>query len=192
LRVGALKRVTLFCDNKLPDSTDSPIQKEGKAKAMGFGGAGRRRIVADFDGGASSQDGALLIAETDKASALIGRFWSCFRYARKMVLLSCDLEALVAHRGYNLTLGFEDLIDYDELRCDPVLCVLLNKLDGAKAEPDPLVGKSTLNGLEHASREAFERDACIDVRPRGAGSGLLTPGLRRSAKFQGRIMGDIM
>ncbi len=41
---------------------------ECSASEMDFGRAGGRRVVADFDGGLVSSDaGALLLAETDKA-----------------------------------------------------------------------------------------------------------------------------
>ena len=59
----------------------------------------------------------------------------------------------MAQRVYGLALGYEDLLDHDELRLDPVLGVLLGKLDRAMAEPFPLAGKSTLNRLEHAPAE---------------------------------------
>ena len=36
----------------------------------------------------------------------------------------------MAQRVFGLALGYEDLNDHDELRGDPVLGVLLGKLDG--------------------------------------------------------------
>src|SRR5580765_4918598 len=46
----------------------SPMPTECSASEMDFGRAGGRRVVADFDGGLVSSDaGALLLAETDKA-----------------------------------------------------------------------------------------------------------------------------
>jgi hypothetical protein len=51
---------------------------------------------------------------------------------------------------FGLALGYEDLIDHDELRRDPVLGVLLGKLGRGAEAPSPLAGKSTLNRLEHA------------------------------------------
>jgi len=41
-----------------------------------------------------------------------------------------------------------------KLRRDPVLCVLLGKLDGGAEAPAALAGKSTLNRLEHAPAES--------------------------------------
>jgi hypothetical protein len=51
---------------------------------------------------------------------------------------------------FGLALGYEDLNDHDDLRRDPVLGVLLGKLERDGDEPSPLAGKSTLNRLEHA------------------------------------------
>lgn len=47
-----------------------------------------------------------------------------------------------------IALGYEDLIDDDELRHDPVLAMLAGKLAARRADCPPLTGKSTLNRLE--------------------------------------------
>ena len=55
------------------------MQTECSARAMDFGSAGGRQVVANFDGGLVSSDaGVLLLAETDKAIGLIDRFTRCF------------------------------------------------------------------------------------------------------------------
>jgi hypothetical protein len=131
------------------------MQTECSAKEMGFGRAGGRRVVADFDGGMVSSDaGALLLGETDKAIGLIDRFAACFRDARNPDYVRHEVKTLVAQRVFGLALGYEDLNDHDELRGDPVLGVLLGKLDGAAEAPAALAGKSTLNRLEHAPTES--------------------------------------
>src|ERR1700736_4108777 len=128
---------------------------ECSAKEMGFGSAGGRRVVADFDGGVVSSDaGALLLGETDKAIGLIDRFAACFRDARNPDYVRHEVKTLVAQRVFGLALGYEDLNDHDELRGDPVLGVLLGKLDGAAEAPAALAGKSTLNRLEHEPTES--------------------------------------
>ena len=118
---------------------------------MDFGRAGGRRVVADFDGGMVSSDaGALLLGETDKAIGLTDRFSECFVDNRSPFFTVHPLRALVAQRVFGLALGYEDLNDHDQLRDDPVLGVLLGKLDRNEDEPSALAGKSTLNRLEHA------------------------------------------
>jgi hypothetical protein len=126
------------------------MQTECSARAMDFGSAGGRQVVANFDGGLVSSDaGALLLAETDKAIGLIGRFTRCFRDRRDPRFTRHDLETLLAQRVFGLALGYEDLVDHDQLRHDPVLGVLLGKLERHGEKMAPLAGKSTLNRLEH-------------------------------------------
>jgi hypothetical protein len=56
----------------------------------------------------------------------------------------------VAQRVFGIALGYEDLIDHDQLRHDPVLATLAGKLTARRRDCAPLAGKSTLNRLEHA------------------------------------------
>jgi Transposase DDE domain group 1 len=130
------------------------MQTECSANEIDFGRAGGRRLMADFDGGMVSSDaGALLLGETDKAIRLVDRFAACFRDGRHPAYVLHEVTTLVAQRVFGLALGYEDLVDHDEVRRDPVLGVMLGKLDRAAAAPAPLAGKSTLNRLEHAPAE---------------------------------------
>src|SRR5512147_160557 len=52
--------------------------------------------------------------------------------------------------------GYEDLIDHDQLRHDPVLATLAGKLAARRPRCAPLAGKSTLNRLEHGT-EGYTR-----------------------------------
>jgi hypothetical protein len=106
----------------------------------------------------SSDAGALLLGETDKAIRLADRFAACFRDRRHSAYVLHDVKTLVAQRVFGLALGYEDLVDHDEIRRDPVLGVMLGKLERGTDAPAPLAGKSTLNRLEHAPAEgASER-----------------------------------
>jgi hypothetical protein len=49
---------------------------------------------------------------------------------------------------FGIALGYEDLLDHDELRHDPTLAVLAGKLEAQRADCAPVAGKSTLNRLE--------------------------------------------
>ncbi len=127
------------------------MQTQCSPTAMEFGRAGGRLVVADFDGGMVSSDaGALLLGETDEAIGLTDRFSACFGDRRSPLFTVHPLKALIAQRVFGLALGYEDLNDHDELRRDPVLGVLLGKLERDGDAPSPLAGKSTLNRLEHA------------------------------------------
>jgi hypothetical protein len=122
---------------------------------MLFGRAGGREIIADFDGGLATSDaGVLLLSATDRAIRLVERFTACFRDGRHPALVTHRVRTLVAQRVFGLALGYEDLVDHDDLRRDPVLSALLSRFDREDEAPPPLAGKSTLNRLEHAPSQA--------------------------------------
>jgi DDE family transposase len=125
---------------------------------MGFGRAGGRELVAAFDGGrVTSEAGALLLGATDQAIRLVDRFASCFRDGRHPAFVTHRVRSLVGQRIFGLALGYEDLVDHDDLRHDPVLGALLGRFKPGEAAPAPLAGKSTLNRLEHAPVDATAR-----------------------------------
>jgi hypothetical protein len=108
-----------------------------------------RAAVAAFDGGAITSDaGALLLGEADRAIRLTERFAACFIDARMPELVEHEVGTMVLQRVVGIALGYEDLNDHDELRHDPVLAVLAGKLAAKRSDCAPLAGKSTLNRLE--------------------------------------------
>jgi len=110
-----------------------------------------RQVVAAFDGGEVTSDaGALLLGATDRAIGLVTRFAACFDDGRAQAQVEHTVETMVAQRVFGLALGYEDLIDHDQLRHDPVLATLAGKLTARRQDCAPLAGKSTLNRLEHA------------------------------------------
>jgi hypothetical protein len=122
---------------------------ECSAELFEFAPVEGRRVVAGFDGGAITTDaGALLLGQADRAIRLIERFAACFHDARMAELVEHQVSTLVLQRVFGIALGYEDLNDHDELRCDPVLAVLAGKLEARRADCAPLAGKSTLNRLE--------------------------------------------
>ena len=113
-----------------------------------------RPVVAGFDGGAITSDaGALLLGQTDRAIRLTERFAACFTDTRAAGLVEHQVETLVMQRVVGIALGYEDLNDHDELRHDPVLAVLADKLKAQRSDCAPLAGKSTLNRLELSRSE---------------------------------------
>ena len=110
-----------------------------------------RQVVAAFDGGEVTSDaGALLLGATDRAIGLLRRFATCFDDGRDQAQIEHTIETMVAQRVFGIALGYEDLIDHDQLRHDPVLATLAGKLAARRRDCAPLAGKSTLNRLEHA------------------------------------------
>ena len=108
-----------------------------------------RAAVAAFDGGRITSDaGALLLGATDRVIGLTRRLAACFTDGRNPKLIEHDVATLVMQRVVGIALGYEDLIDHDELRHDPVMAVLAGKLAARRSDCAPLAGKSTLNRLE--------------------------------------------
>jgi hypothetical protein len=64
------------------------------------------------------------------------------------------VATLVGQRVFGIALGYEDVVDHDRLRHDPVLGVVLGRLEARHGRCAPLAGKSTLNRLEHGAAEA--------------------------------------
>jgi hypothetical protein len=125
------------------------MQTECSADLFGFAPVERRAVVAGFDGGRMTSDaGALLLGATDRAIGLIERFAACFTDGRAPELVEHEVSTMVGQRIFGIALGYEDLIDHDQLRHDPTLAVLAGKLAARPQDCAPLAGKSTLNRLE--------------------------------------------
>jgi hypothetical protein len=119
------------------------------ADLFGFEAVERRRVEASFDGGRMTSDaGALLLGRTARAVGLIERFAKCFDDGRNPALIEHGITTLVCQRVYGIALGYEDLVDHDQLRHDPVLSALGGKLEARRSTCAALAGKSTLNRLE--------------------------------------------
>ena len=120
-------------------------------------------MVASFDGGQiTSEAGALLLGATDQVIGLTRRLAGCFQDHRDPAFVEHALETLLMQRVVGIALGYEDLIDHDELRHDPVLAVLAGKLEARRSDCAPLAGKSTLNRLELG--RAGAQPLCPDQR----------------------------
>src|SRR5215212_770899 len=126
-----------------------------------FAPAEGRPVVVSFDGGAITSDaGALLLGATDRVLGLTRRLAACFKDSRNPAYTEHTVETLVMQRVVGIALGYEDLNDHDQIRHDPVLATLANKLTASRSDCAPLAGKSTLNRLE-LSRDAPTRYARI-------------------------------
>ena len=127
---------------------------ECSAQSFEFGVVEGRSVVAAFDGGVLTSDaGALLLGATDKAIRLIERFAGCFSDGRSQDRIEHQIPTLIGQRVVGIALGYEDLLDHDQLRHDPVMAILAGKLKARRPEWAALAGKSTLNRLEHAPAE---------------------------------------
>jgi hypothetical protein len=111
-------------------------------------------VEAAFDGGRMTSDGGgLLLGRTARAIGLIDRFARCFDDRRDPELIEHEVTTLLGQRIYGIALGYEDLVDHDQLRHDPVLAALGGKLSSRRSNCAALAGKSTLNRLELSRAE---------------------------------------
>ena len=104
------------------------------AGLLGFSPVDGRAVLAGFDGGAITSDaGALLLGAADRAIGLVRRFAACFRDARAPERVEHEIATLVGQRVFGIALGYEDLVDHDQLRHDPALAILAGKLEARRA-----------------------------------------------------------
>src|SRR5882724_6402844 len=105
------------------------------ADLFGFAPVEGRNVMAAFDGGKMTSDaGAMLLGATNRTIDLVGRFAGCFKDHRAVALIEHEVRTLVGQRVYGIALGYEDLIDHDELRHDPVMAVLAGKLAARRSD----------------------------------------------------------
>jgi len=83
----------------------------------------------------------MLLGATDRAIGLIDRFAACFRDFRCPGLIEHEVETLIGQRVFGVALGYEDLIDHDQLRHDPVMAILAGKLEARREDCAPVAGK---------------------------------------------------
>jgi hypothetical protein len=135
-------------------------------QSFNFHKAGRRNVVARFDGGHISGDGgAVVLREVEQRARIVAQFTGCFTDHRDPDRVEHPLERLINQRVFGLALGYEDLNDHDTLRLDPLLALAVGEEDDPLGEQrrrqrdrgKPLAGKSTLNRLELTPVGADER-----------------------------------
>ena len=97
----------------------------------------------------------MLLAETERRRGILRRLSACFVDHREPAWVEHEVGTLVSQRVLGLALGYEDLVDHEELRADALLASLIGVSDpsGDRRRRDrdqgkPLAGKSTLNRFE--------------------------------------------
>jgi hypothetical protein len=113
---------------------------------MLFGRIGRCEIEANFEGGAFSSDGGLmLVRQVDRRIGLSKAVAEALHDPRNPERITHELRDLVAQRLYGLCCGYEDLNDHGQLRQDP----LMQTAVGTATE---LASSPTLSRLETRRR----------------------------------------
>lgn len=142
------------------------MQTDCSPNLFGFQDLGARKVVADFDGGMISSDaGGLILREVAVATDLLRQFSTCFLDYRNQRFVEHSVQELVSQRVMGLCLGYEDVVDHDMLRFDPLFATLCGKEDPsgesrthARDKGKGCAGKSTLNRLE-AGEDFWHIDA---------------------------------
>jgi Transposase DDE domain group 1 len=130
------------------------MQAECSADLFGFARVEGRSVVAAFDGGKITSDaGGVLLRATDRVIGLIDRFAQCFSDSRSEELIEHTVATMIGQRVFGIALGYEDVVDHDTLRHDPIMAVLAGKLTARRKNCAPVAGKSTLNRLELGKAE---------------------------------------
>lgn len=142
------------------------MRTQCKQTELEFQGLRRRRVVGRFDGGdVSSDGGALLLREVAERTGILERFAGCFEDGRRDGQIEHTVGELISQRVYGIALGYEDVIDHDELRRDPLFATVVGKADPTGGDRSrerdrgcALAGKSTLNRLETKAAVGGEGD----------------------------------
>ena len=124
----------------------------------------RRQVLAEFDAGAISSDGGvLLLREVDRRINLLDRVDQLIPDPRDPLHVEHDQRTLIAQRVLAIACGWEDLNDHATLRNDLVLQLATNRQASGSAEdvdPDrPLASASTLCRLENR----IDRQTCVRI-----------------------------
>ena len=124
----------------------------------------RRQVLAEFDAGAISSDGGvLLLREVDRRINLLDRVDQIIPDPRDPLHIEHDQRTLIAQRVLAIACGWEDLNDHATLRNDLVLQLATDrKASGSQGDVDPdrpLASASTLCRLENR----IDRQTCVRI-----------------------------
>lgn len=106
------------------------------AVEIDFGRIGRRVIEANFEGGALSSDGGLmLLKQVDRRIGLSEAAAASLIDPRDPDRIRHSQRDLIAQRLYGICCGYEDLNDHDRLRHDPLMQTAVGKADELASSP---------------------------------------------------------
>lgn len=106
------------------------------ADQMNFGRIGRREIEVNFEGGALSSDGGLmLVRQVDRQIGLTKAVAEVLHDPRNPHLIVHQMRDLIAQRLYALCCGYEDLNDHTALRDDPLMQTAVGKVKELGSSP---------------------------------------------------------
>ena len=108
----------------------------------------RKKITVDFDGGNQSSDGGLvLLREAERKLGVCRRLAAAMPDRRAPDRVQHAMFEMVMARVSAIACGYEDAIDLDRLRHDPLMKVAVGRCPESGA---PLASQSTISRLENA------------------------------------------
>jgi len=133
------------------------VRTDCNTQPIHFTPLGRRQVVADFEGGLITSDaGALLLREAAGRLHLFDRMARAIPDPREPSMIEHEQRTMLSQRVLGIACGWEDLIDHQSLRNDPLFQVATDRgVDAAR----PLAGASTLCRLENR----VGRKACVEL-----------------------------
>jgi hypothetical protein len=108
----------------------------------------RKKLTVDFAGGNQSSDGGvLLLRQAERKLGICGRLAAAMPDRRDPNRVHHEMFEMVMARVSAIACGYEDAIDLDRLRHDPLMKVAVGRCPTSGA---PLASQSTISRLENA------------------------------------------
>ena len=108
----------------------------------------RKKLTVDFEGGNQSSDaGLLLLRQAERKLGVCGRLAAAMPDRRDPGRIEHEMFEMVMARASAIACGYEDAIDLDRLRHDPLMKVAVGRCPESGA---PLASQSTISRLENA------------------------------------------
>jgi Transposase DDE domain group 1 len=122
----------------------------------------RKKLTVDFDGGNQSSDaGVLLLRAAEQKVGVIRRMATALPDRRDATRIRHRFAEIIGARVFGICEGYEDAIDHDRLRHDPVLKMAVGRCPESGA---PLASQSTISRFENApTKTDAARLACALV-----------------------------
>lgn len=106
-----------------------------------------KKVEIDFNGGSVSSDaGVLLLNETERQIGVIEAVASCIHDDRRQYSVDHSIRDILSQRVYQIACGYEDGVDCNALRVDPVMKMAVGRLP---TEGDDLASQPTMSRVEN-------------------------------------------
>ena len=118
----------------------------------------RKKLTVDFDGGnQSSNGGLLLLRETERTLGVCWRLADAMPDRRDPDRIRHAIFEMVMARVAAIACGYEDAIDLDRLRHDPLMKLAVGR---CPESGEALASQSTISRLENAPRKTEAARLC--------------------------------